>query len=202
MDRIWMQSEKVFGIGFHKTGTTSLELALGKLGYSVTGPNLVHSRIPSAQLWGKLKDLIDKFDAFQDNPWPIFFKELYAYRPGSKFILTVRPTSEWIRSVVDFFGPESTPMRERIYGFGSPFGHELEYIERYERHNTDVLDFFSDKPASLLVMNLAAGDGWSKLCAFLGRLDVPSLPFPHAFRRHDSDHTKPKERHEPSGSAQ
>ena len=28
---------KVFCIGFHKTGTTSLELALIKLGYRVTG---------------------------------------------------------------------------------------------------------------------------------------------------------------------
>ena len=181
-----MQSEKVFGIGFHKTGTTSLELALGQLGYRVTGPNLVHSRMPSAQLWEKLKDLIDKFDAFQDNPWPIFFRELYAYRPESKFILTIRPTSEWIRSAVDFFGPNSTPMRERIYGFGSPLGHESEYVKRYEKHNADVLDFFSDKHGSLLVMNLAAGDGWSELCAFLGSREVPSRPFPHAFRRHVS----------------
>lgn len=191
-----MRSDKVFGIGFHKTGTTSLELALGQLGYRVTGPNMVHSRLPTAQLWEKLKELIDKFDAFQDNPWPIFFKELYAYRPESKFILTVRPSSEWIRSVVDFFGSETTPMRERIYGSGSPLGHESEYIKRYERHNMDVLDFFSDKPSSLLVMNLPAGDGWSKLCAFLGRVDVPSRPFPHAFRRQVSaaDHTNAKGR--------
>ena len=178
-----MHSEKVFGIGFHKTGTTSLKLALIELGYSVTGPNLVQSRMPSTQLWRKLQDLIEKFDAFQDNPWPIFFKELYAYRPNSKFILTVRPAKDWIGSVVDFFGAESTPMRERIYGFGSPLGREREYIERYETHNTEVLDFFSDKPASLLVMNLAAGDGWQKLCAFLGKRDVPPGPFPHALRR-------------------
>ena len=30
---------KVFCIGFHKTGTTSLERALEMLGYRVTGPN-------------------------------------------------------------------------------------------------------------------------------------------------------------------
>jgi hypothetical protein len=31
--------EKVFCIGFHKTGTTSLRVALELLGYRVTGPN-------------------------------------------------------------------------------------------------------------------------------------------------------------------
>jgi hypothetical protein len=30
---------KVFGIGFHKTATTSLAKALSYLGYRVTGPN-------------------------------------------------------------------------------------------------------------------------------------------------------------------
>ena len=30
---------KIFGIGFHKTGTTSLAQALKMLGFSVTGPN-------------------------------------------------------------------------------------------------------------------------------------------------------------------
>jgi UDP-N-acetylmuramate-alanine ligase len=33
---------KVFCIGFHKTGTTSLAVALKTLGYRVTGPNGVH----------------------------------------------------------------------------------------------------------------------------------------------------------------
>ena len=67
---------KVFCIGFHKTGTTSLETALTKLGYKVTGcfgtkdpdiANKVHE-----MAYAK----VDKFDALQDNPWPILYREL------------------------------------------------------------------------------------------------------------------------------
>jgi len=29
---------KIFGVGFHKTGTTTLEVVLKKLGFSVLGP--------------------------------------------------------------------------------------------------------------------------------------------------------------------
>jgi hypothetical protein len=31
-------------------------------------------------------------------------------------------------------------------------------------------------------MNLVEGDGWEKLCPFLG-VPVPSVPFPHLHRR-------------------
>ena len=176
-----MKTTKVFGIGFHKTGTSSLGFALRTLGYSVTGPNNTrHRKIPDSDaLWASVRDLIDQFDAFQDNPWPLLFKELYAHSPESKFVLTIRPSEDWIRSMVNYFGSRTSSMREWIYGVGGPLGHESEYIERYERHNRDVLKFFSDKTSSLLVMNFSAGDGWTKLCGFLGEARIPSRPFPH-----------------------
>ena len=180
-DKRPMKTPKVFGIGFHKTGTSSLGFALRKLGYSVTGPNTIKDcKISDFNtLWTSVSGLIDQFDAFQDNPWPLLFKELDAHAPESKFILTIRPTDEWIRSMVNHFGAKTSPMREWIYGVGSPRGHETEYVERYERHNRDVLEFFSDKPSCLLVMDFSAGDGWAELCAFLGRTRIPSRSFPH-----------------------
>jgi hypothetical protein len=30
----------------------------------------------------------------------------------------------------------------------------------------------------LLIMDIAAGDGWDKLCPFVER-DIPPMPFPH-----------------------
>ena len=65
---------KVFCIGFHKPGTTSLGAALANLGYRVAGaagisdPNIEKNVLPMAY------DLVEKYDAFQDNPWPIIFK--------------------------------------------------------------------------------------------------------------------------------
>ncbi|MDH4113456.1 MAG: hypothetical protein OEV60_12390 [Actinomycetota bacterium] len=173
---------KVFGIGFHKTGTTSLGAALRVLGYRVTGPNGVHRTGMNTEMaMATALELLPKFDAFQDNPWAMLFREMDREAPGSKFVMTVRPDEEWLRSVVGHFGPRSTPMREWIYGagLGSPIGHEDLYLERYRRHNREVLEHFSDRPNDLLVMDITRGDGWDVLCPFLG-LDVPSQAFPHA----------------------
>ena len=103
---------KVFCIGFHKTGTTSLAEALRMLGYSVTGPNFVEDKRILDQALALALEVTNRYDAFQDNPWPILYKEMDEAYPGSKFILTTRPTDRWIRSVVKHFGKKNTPMRQ------------------------------------------------------------------------------------------
>src|SRR5688500_18482102 len=113
---------KIFGIGFHKTGTKSLAEALRILGYTVTGPNGVNDPNIRHTARDMAFRLAERFDAFQDNPWPLLYRELDERYPKSKFVLTVRPTDAWITSIVRFFGTESTPMREWIYGVGSPQG--------------------------------------------------------------------------------
>jgi len=62
---------------------------------------------------------------------------------------------------------------------GAPEGNEAVYLERYERHNREVLEYFRDRPDDFLMMDFAAGDGWDKLCPFLGE-KKPRQPFPHA----------------------
>lgn len=170
---------KVFCIGFHKTGTTSLEVALKMLGYRVTGPNGTKDPDIAEKVHDMADDLVRKFDAFQDNPWPVLYKELDEKYPHSKFILTMRSSESWIRSQVKDFGLTETPMRAWIYGAGCPEGNEDVYVARYERHNREVLEYFEDRPDDLLVLDLQRGDGWNELCAFLG-VDVPDEPFPHA----------------------
>jgi len=172
---------KVFCIGSHKTGTTSLELALKKLGYRVTGsfgtkdPNIAN----------KVHELayakVAEYDAFEDNPWPVLYKELDQRFPGSKFVLTRRPAEAWIRSMVKDFATTETPMRRWIYGdsAGCPEGNEDIYIARYERHNKEVLEYFAGRPDDLLIFDLPKGDGWNELCPFLGH-DILDEPFPHA----------------------
>jgi hypothetical protein len=172
---------KVFGIGFHKTGTKSLARALRQLGYRVTGSNWVHEPDIGRRVHRLAFELAERFDAFQDNPWPLLYRELDLRFPGSRFILTLRPAEAWIRSVVRHFGAESTPMRQWIYGAGSPLGNEEIYLERYARHNREVLEYFRDRPGDLLVLHITDGEGWEKLCPFLG-LAVPAVPFPHLNR--------------------
>lgn len=182
---------KVFCIGFHKTGTTSLAVALRKLGYRVTGPNGVHDPDIDKNALFMAYDLVKKFNAFQDNPWPVIYKELDAKYPGSKFILTIRDSEHWINSQIRHFGLNETPMRKWIYGVGCPEGNEAVYIQRFEEHNKNVIEYFKDRPQDLLVLDLAKGDGWKKLCSFLGT-DIPNTAFPHANKARTSIESEAK----------
>lgn len=170
---------KVFCIGFQKTGTSTVRAALKTLGYTVTGPNNTRDPDISHNLTGIVTSLSYKYDAFQDNPWPLVYQEMDALHPGSKFILTVRDSEAWIKSVVRHFGTSSTPMRELIYGFGSPVGYENTYVRVFESHNREVKDYFSERGDDLLVVDLTKYGAWAPLCAFLDR-PIPRLPFPHS----------------------
>lgn len=170
---------KIFGIGFHKTGTSSLAEALSRLGFSVTGPNGKEDPNISQNALDLIKDLVPRYDAFQDNPWPVMYREVDRLYPGSKFILTVRPPEDWIRSVMRHFSGSTTPMREWIYGFGDPEGHESAYLDTYNRHNREVLEYFTNRPEDLLVMRITEGEGWEVLCPFLRLPTRATADFPH-----------------------
>jgi hypothetical protein len=175
-------SPKVFCIGFHKTGTTSMAAALRILGYRVKGsfgardPRIAETAVRRATR------LAARYDAFQDNPWPLVFREMDERFPGSKFILTVRDPDSWIASQLDHFGPRDNAMRRWIYGAGTPRGNEEAYVARMLRHEAEVREHFAGRPGDLLVLNLADGEGWEPLCRFLGK-EIPDVPFP---RRNDA----------------
>lgn len=179
-------SGKIFCIGFHKTGTTSLTIALRKLGYRVTGPNGWNDPDIARNVLPMAYGLVEKYDAFQDNPWPIIYRELDEKYPGSKFIMTLRSSESWIRSQVKHFGRKESAMRQWIYGVGCPEGNEDIYVRVFEDHNKDVLAYFKGRSKDLLVLDLANGEGWEKLCPFLG-VPIRSSPFPHANKASDRE---------------
>jgi hypothetical protein len=168
---------KVFCIGFQKTGTKSMAQALRMLGYAVTGPNGVEVGDVSRVRREMVPRLVERFDAFQDNPWPLLYEEMDHMFPGSKFVLTLRDTDDWMRSMVAHFGERVGVGKEWIYGYGAPMGHESEYKSRYEDHNQKVVEYFKGRDDQLLVMDLTKGDGWDKLCPFLCK-PIPDAPFP------------------------
>jgi len=172
--------KKVFGIGFHKTGTKSLGRALGILGYSVCGwPR--HDLLNSVKIkkHKTIFKVVNSYDAFQDNPWPLIYKTLDKKFPDSKFILTVRDEEKWIKSIVNYLGNDSTDMRKWIYGIGYPLCNEELYLSVYKKHILDVKEYFKNRPNDLLIMDLTAGEGWEKICQFLGK-QIPEKVFPHA----------------------
>jgi hypothetical protein len=179
------EKAKVFCVGFQKTGTTSMGAALEILGYRVTGGNWARDPEVARVALQRALETAPLYDAFQDNPWPLLYQEMDKAFPGSKFIMTIRPPEQWIKSAVKGFGAGTSPVREWIYGEGkgSPVGNEQTWLARYERHNREVLAYFAGRQDDFMVMDLAAGDGWEKLCRFLGQ-PVPDVPFPHANPAH------------------
>ncbi len=175
------QKGKIIGVGFQKTGTSTLRDALRVLGYTV-GDTRYKLLIPILKKDFKtvLKE-VNRYDAVEDNPYPLIFRELDELLPGSKFILTIREEESWFKSVNRHIGDLRDPMHEWIYGTGKglPKEDKENTIRVYNNHNQSVIEYFQDRPDDLLILDFTKGDKWEKLCEFLGH-DIPSLPFPHA----------------------
>lgn len=178
--------KKVFCVGFQKTGTTSLSKALKILGYTVTGPNGTNDPEIEKNVRRKAFALVDKYDAFQDNPWPLLFKELDEKFPGNLFVLTLRDEDAWIKSVVRHFGKKDSPLFRWVYGVGNPLENEEIYLNRYKQHNKDVIQYFRNRPEDLLIVDFSKNNGWEELCRFL-QCDIPNKPFPHANKAVDRE---------------
>jgi hypothetical protein len=180
---------RVFGIGLHRTATTSLHEAFKRLGF-----DSFHWGSGEAPLiWYEMKGLhrsrtLEQWYALCDLPIPLLYRELDTAYPNSKFILTIRNESDWLRSVARLWDPNQNPERRLwdIYPFTNMIHTEIYgratfdaqvFAARYRRHNADVLEYFKDRPDDLLVMDMDAGVGWGDLCGFLGR-PVPGEAYP------------------------
>ena len=176
-----MARPKVFCIGFQKTGTTSLFAALTSLGYKTAA--VVGRDWPAERLAAEGAELcirtMREYDAAEDMPWPLFFRELDEAFPGARFILTVRDAERWFSSIEGHFGANPDEMQALIYGrdAAAPAGNKARYQGVYARHERDVRAHFADRPNDLLVMDLERGDGWPELCGFLGA-PMPAVEFP------------------------
>jgi len=174
---------KVFCIGFQKTGTSSLRDALASLGYRVTGVfgrDVEFQELRETFVERGLK-IASQFDAVEDMPWPLMFRELDEEFPGSKFILTYRETDSWYRSIAAHFGANPYHIQQLTYGEDcpAPVGHEARYRQVFEDHNAAVRHYFADRPGDLLQFNLERGHGWVELGAFLDVDPIPVGPFVH-----------------------
>lgn len=185
---------RVFGIGMHKTGTSSLHAA-----FQILGLNSFHWGTGEApMIWyemnsiGKSKTL-EQWYALSDLPIPLLYRKLDAAYPGSKFILTVRDENDWLKSVEGLwdYKRNSTRYMWDIYPFsnhihtalyGQKHFDPVVFLNRYRRHNADVKEYFKDRPDDLLVLDIdqdfdETDNKWPELCKFL-KLPVPTVPYP------------------------
>ncbi len=182
---------KIIGVGFQKTGTSTLREALKILGFSVkdTTPRALLPILRGN--YKKVLRIIQKYDAVEDTPWYKIYKELDQHLPGSKFILTIRDQDSWYKSVSNHIGNLRAAHHEWIYGRGKglPKDNRENTIRVYNEHNNGVLDYFKDRPDHLLVLDFTMGDNWEKLCDFLQK-EIPDVPFPHYNKSADADKLK------------
>jgi sulfotransferase family protein len=172
---------KVFCIGFHRTGTSSLHHALEMLGLRCKGFDAALTECYAAGERDTLLARVESehFDAFRDWPWTLLYRELADRFPEARFISTVRDPCAWIESLKRHAartGP--TRPREIVYGHSMPHGHEAEHIAVYCRHNEAVEAFFRSRSNWMLLRTEELTHAFEPLCRFLDR-PLAGQPFPH-----------------------
>ncbi|WP_223428559.1 sulfotransferase family protein [Tateyamaria pelophila] len=173
---------KVFGIGLHKTGTTTLGTCFRELGFDhLSCRKDLLAKLRKGEVEAIYSE-IDKYQSFEDWPYPLMYKELAERYPDAKFILTLRKDADvWLRSFHRHSLRRSSMKNAQklAYGVAYTLGNEEYLKEFYKTHEADVRAFFAQtEPDRLLVLCWETGSGWDELCSFLG-LDVPATPFPH-----------------------
>ncbi len=179
---------KVFGIGWAKTGTTTLGRCFEILGYNHQSQNL--SLVPQILRgdFAKTLRIAAAKESFEDWPWPLVYREMDAAFTGSRFVLTTRDPERWLASYRAMLAAQGTPTSElkaircQLFGVDPETASDKELVARFLAHNAEVLKYFKDRPGDLLVVDWQSGDSWEKLCEFLNA-PVPNAPFPHLNRR-------------------
>jgi hypothetical protein len=179
---------KIFGIGWAKTGTTTLGRCFEILGYNHQSQNL--SLVPKIVRgdFAKTLRIAASKESFEDWPWPLVYREMDAAFPGSRFVLTTRAPQRWLASYRAMLAAENPPtpevraIRYQLFGLNPETASDEELVARFLAHNGEVLNYFKDRPGDLLVVDWESGDSWEKLCQFL-HTPVPNDSFPHLNRR-------------------
>lgn len=190
----------VIGAGFGRTGTTSLKQALEMLGYRPCHHMIEVERDRDqlaywqAAVAGAPVDwnaVFSKYRAATDWPACHYWRELAAFWPASKIILTERPEEEWWNSFcntvklgMDLRNYLPDPYARAVHvmahemiaehAFHAPLHNRQAALAAFRRQSAEVRATIP--PDRLLVFEIA--DGWGPLCRFLG-VHEPAEPFPH-----------------------
>ena len=184
---------RIFGIGIHKTATTSLHQALRLLGIDSAHWKSAHwaKAIFDEMRSAGTSRTLERHYALSDLPIALLFRELDQAYPRSKFILTIRGERRWLESVRNHWSHDSNPFRADWSK--DPFTHRVHrelygtkgfdagvMLARYRSHNMEVREYFKSRPEDLLIMDMDAGAGWHQLCGFLKK-PIPEVDYPVAF---------------------
>lgn len=160
---------KVFCIGFHKTGTSSLNVVLEQMGF-----RSIHA------WWGWQSGdhpMLQRYDAFSDGCLHNF-QALDRRFPGSKFVLNVRELEPWLYSKlkhIDHLRKTHPQLLSRDKNAVDTCSYSVPIIKQWiaerQRYHAKVLEYFRDRPQDLLILDYVGqpNEAVRQLAEFLGR---------------------------------
>lgn len=191
---------KVFGIGFHKTGTTSLHIFLKLMGFQglhwpnrVNGVHYQKLCIPflhdTAKIVEILSPLFSQYETFTDVPIPALYRELDCRFPNSRFIMIERNMGEWWESLMNHWHLKNKNKRildpyeylQYNYAEEKPLieitlENKKDAILRHRRHVEKAKSYFRGRPDRFLSVSLGDPDIAKLIANFLKSSEVPGFP--------------------------
>ena len=190
---------KVVGAGFGRTGTKSLKAALEQLGFGPCYHMIeLHENLDHMDYWQEAMKtgrtdwdvLFAGYEACVDWPATYYWRELTAFYPDAKVLLSIRSAESWLKSIQATIFPTLQGVsdmpsgilrdrREMTYEiiarrtFEERLGDRDYLIAAFNRHIEDVQNEISSD--RLLTYDVA--EGWGPLCEFLD-VDIPESAFP------------------------
>jgi len=192
---------KIIGAGMGRTGTASLKVALEILNIGrcyhmsevLKNPRYISYWIEAAEGSGDWDKIYCGYSATVDNPGCNYWKELTAYYPKAKVILTTRDADTWFDSTNETIHSADFARFMK----NSPFGEMIQKTmwDRMENRMHDreyMVDFFNKRSAEIIdsvpterLLVYQVSDGWWPLCEFLGE-HVPDMDFPRINSRNET----------------
>ncbi|MBW2172080.1 MAG: hypothetical protein JRF69_08885 [Deltaproteobacteria bacterium] len=176
---------KIFAVGFNKTGTTSLHALFESMGFTS-----YHGK-----KWRACDDieLLRSYDCFSDGI-PKDLAYLDRMFPNSKFILQVRELDTWIFSRLAHIERR----KERNIHQEGPLWDNTEtsvkyWIRQRNDHHLHVLSYFAERPSDLLVVNFVRDESAAtRISGFLGHPGRRERPIEHVNpqKEHPLRHTE------------
>lgn len=194
---------QIIGAGFMRTGTMSMQAALGILGHRCYHMQEVPRRPAHIDAWQRFmtgreemdwQALFKGYTATVDAPAFWYYEALMREFPDAKVVLTVREPDRWYESFVTLHRALNRfPLVAKLIPrlgkftllantvFATVFGDDLgrdNCVRVFNEHNRRLQALVP--PERLLVFRVT--DGWQPLCDFLGCPVPEGVPFPHLNR--------------------
>jgi hypothetical protein len=165
----------VINLGLPKTGTSSLQKALKKLGWK----NILHGISRFIHMpFDSVTDIIEKHEGCLEIYGVFPFHDLISRFPQAYYINTIRDFDSWLNSCAYQFNERrkvsSLTLSYRLKRFGKQYYDEQNFRNWYEQYIKDIKQHTHIR---ILDIDIIKGEGYEKLCPFLG-CDILDEEFP------------------------